>query len=252
MAIPNELEVIMPVHEINTPVRYNLFIQACFYLHLHHRPVTVVLDQEEPEGIYAVMKYFKFKEVTVQPKSQYAKEWDKIKAVYDQSTAKYIAICHADDYWMEDKVHQQLKYIWSVPMVMSSYLIMEPHKFPGQWGRLAVQTPYIHAELGLFNCMPSMWMLNKRYVPELPIPYDAITALDLGIALMIAQQGPITVLREPTMIWNHHLDNNTHRFQNLPEWKEALAKQQKLAKSLCAPQFRYIPMEEEPWQNPKN
>jgi hypothetical protein len=231
-------EIILPLHNINTKERFEYFIQTCYYLSNQQVRVIALCDHTiKEEWVMEVLNRFRF----VIKENCNEGEWEKVKAYYDESKAEYIAICHADDYWIEGKLSEQLLWIENTAMVMSAYLIMEPHQYPGRFGRLGYQCPQYHPTMGLQYCMPSMWLLNKNIVKELPIPFKAITAVDLGIALTIASEYIVPVIDQPLMIWNKFPESNTSLFMKKKrEWKEAINKQIKLASELKRPLLRVV------------
>ena len=103
-----------------------------------------------------------------------------------------------------------------------------------------INYPRIHKDLGIVNCMPSMWLLNKHVVPELSIPFKEITAVDLGIIMTIGQLGMIPVIRQSYMIWWQLSDSTTHSMHGTPEWGQAIRAQVELAKQLYPPIFKYV------------
>jgi hypothetical protein len=133
------------------------------------------------------------------------KEWPKVKAVYDESTADLVAICHQDDFWLKDKLNHQLRYIQQSPLCMTSFIYSyKDRTMPHQRAMREIAVPAIDSEIGLWNCMPSTWVLNKSKLPTLPIPYNngSTMCMDQAIAMAISQMGPIEVVRMPFVIYN--------------------------------------------------
>ena len=129
-------------------------------------------------------------------------EWNAVEQAYNESTVDYVAICHQDDYWLKDKLTHQLRVIGNHKLCLTGFI----YNFPDYRGKHQRCTrewaiPNIDSYLGLWNCMPSTWLLNKKTLPILPIPYDnGIThCMDQAIAMAI---GDVIAIRNPYVIYN--------------------------------------------------
>jgi hypothetical protein len=142
-------------------------------------------------------------------------EWNAVKQAYDESTAEYVAICHQDDYWLKDKITHQLRVIGDHKLCMTAFIYSFPD-YKKKHQRLIREKaiPNIDGRLGLWNCMPSTWLLNKKTLPTLSIPYDnGITyCMDQAIAMSI---GDIVAIRDPYVIYNDISSNQNS--QSHPE-----------------------------------
>lgn len=133
-------------------------------------------------------------------------EWRTVKEAYDLLEGPYIAICHADDYWIQGKLDAQLKYITTNAIVTTSYLLNKDHFEQVEY---CLRRCVLHHDVnyGLVDCMPSTWLLNKEKLPTLPVPFFARYCTDLAVLMAIAQQYPIVVLNYPFVFYNEHTNN---------------------------------------------
>jgi len=238
------VEIIMPLHDIDTPKKWAFFEETCYCLsrsgvpvHIYADNTVQVRDQNNP---FDLIKKYGFILTENAPDT----EWGKVTWAYAQSKEKYVAICHADDFWIERKMEYQMKYIHDAAMVLSSYIVHEPFHIKNeiQKGCVRIDTPQIHSKYGIYFAMPSMWLLNKTKIPEMVIPFKAATAIDLAVALTNCQYGTVFVVRKPLLIWNDHLENGTHKFSvsNTVDCEDALQKLEGYAKTLPQPNLKYV------------
>jgi hypothetical protein len=239
----NNVEIIMPLHALDSESKQHFFRECCHWLSKTGAPVHVYTDKSvqviEKFDPFEILDVYGFRISENSPNT----EWGKVAWAYEQSKAKYVAICHADDYWIERKLEYQMKYIHDAAIVFSSYIAYEPvfimdNGKPG--GIFRVDTPSVHSNFGIYYVMPSMWLINKTKVPEIKIPFQAVTAIDLAAALTICQYGPAYVIRQPLMVWNDQHTNGTHTFQNTPYWEDAVHKAIEYAKTMPQPNLKYV------------
>ncbi len=196
------VQLLIPVHNINTVHKLILFQKCLFYLDSFDLDRHAFIDKTVTENIIELLVHHRF---TIHSNCPLP-EWEKVKYAYDLLEGPYIAICHQDDFWLEKKLDLQLKYINNVPIVVSSYLLNKDH-FENKECCLRVCVLHHDEQYGLVDCMPSTWLLNKTLLPTLPIPFFARYCSDLACLLAIGQVGPIEIIRTPLVFYNEHLEN---------------------------------------------
>ncbi len=195
------VQLLIPVHNINTVHKLILFQKCLFYLDSFDLDRHAFIDKTVTENIIELLVHHRF---TIHSNCPLP-EWEKVKYAYDLLEGPYIAICHQDDFWLKDKLNHQLRYIQQSPLCMTSFIYSyKDRTMPHQRAMREIAVPAIDSEIGLWNCMPSTWVLNKSKLPTLPIPYNngSTMCMDQAIAMAISQMGPIEVVRMPFVIYN--------------------------------------------------
>ena len=217
----HQVAILMMAHNIDTPLKKDLFARSTYQLSLLNYPKTLWCDETVSENIIEIAERNKFTIVRNCPNT----EWSKFRYAYDHTDADYVAICHSDDIWIQGKLEAQLKYIDKAALVMTGVLIQNYYTktpdHPVMWqAAIHFRSPQILGDLGIVDCLPSTWLLNKRFVQSIPDPFQETFGKDCAIATMIAAEcGPVISIKEPFVIYNEHEDNqwfesnaDRHRF----------------------------------------
>lgn len=201
------VHIIMPCHDISTPAKFELFERSTFQLSFEPYPKTLWCDPTVTPEIKAIAKKngFIIRDTTLDT------EWGKVRQAYRETDAEYIAICHADDIWLRDKLKHQLPIAQNAAMVLTPYVVYNDYKekknafmFTQQ---MEIRSPVIVDKYGIVDCMPSSWLINKSLVSEIPDPFQETFGKDCAIVSLMTQIGPVIVTKDPGVIYHEHGDN---------------------------------------------
>lgn len=214
------VDIIVPVHEPDLPlldqVLYALQCQKNTIKN-HEIEIKILIEKEkEPKRILNRIAKYDCEIVDAEDG-----EWNKVFQGVNDSTADAVTICHADDIWLDNKIQTQLKYINSASLVLTSFIHFHynyHHKIMDYTQNMRktchIAIPQIDNEIGLWNCMPSTWMVNKHKVKKLVDPYTrTIACFDQAVAMSLKQYGDIHVIQTPYVIYSDHNNNQWYSLE---------------------------------------
>lgn len=209
--------ILVPIYRIHEPQKKRMFEYTIHTLLETKEDIHLFSANELDTEV--VMEYAeKYPQCTVHrgyPNS----EWLKVHEAYDYLRSKYpyIAICHDDDLWMKYKLQHQLKYIQNHILIMTSFVMYVYNWKPDFISNNIVQREYpelgipvIDKEIGVWNCMPSTWMLNTKLCKEIPILFNETACHDSAIVNYFTSIGSVGVVRQPYVIYRDSINNQWH------------------------------------------
>lgn len=163
--------------------------------------------------------------------------WDAIKTQFDQSKKRYIAICELGDYWVYGKLLLQLRALrdYDAPLCLTAYQKFQ-FDMKGDLTDAFIRTPTKSFLYGCDNVPPSMWVMDKKKIKTLPMPFESksVMPLNMAICMEICRWAhTIPVINIPLMIYQ----NYAPRF-NVD--KAALKQCHLATRDLLSPRFQYV------------
>lgn len=169
--------------------------------------------------------------------------WPKIKAIFDASKKRYIAICEARDTWVYGKLLLQLRAMRETqsPICLTAYQKCQ-YDLDGKLHEIFIRTPVKDFLYGCANVMPSMWLLDRKQIKSLPIPIQTPTRfpMDIAICMTLCQWvDQIPVINFPLMNYHAYPDRYSADPQDLITLRH-------YTQDMLSPRFKYI-YPEFPW-----
>jgi hypothetical protein len=163
--------------------------------------------------------------------------WATIKTQFDQSKKRYIAICELGDYWSAEKILLQLRALrdYDAPLCLTAYQKYQ-YNTKEYLNDVFIRTPVKSFLYGCDNVIPSMWVMDKKKIKALPMPFThtAVLPLNIAICMIICQWAKtIPVINLPLMLYQNYP-------QRYIQDKAALKQCHLATRDLLSPRFQYL------------
>jgi hypothetical protein len=163
--------------------------------------------------------------------------WPTIKTQFDQSQKRYIALCELGDYWTSGKLLLQLRALrdYDAPICLTAYQKYQ-YDAEGYLNDIFIRTPVKSLLYGCDNVTPSMWVMDKKKIKTLPMPFShpSVMPLNMAICMELCQWAKhIPVINFPLMTYQNF-------FSRYNVEKDALKQCHVTTRDLLSPKFVYF------------
>ncbi|MBN2615549.1 MAG: glycosyltransferase family 2 protein [Bacteroidales bacterium] len=183
----------------------------------------IVRDDGSTDNTLDILKAFGEKErVTLLKDGIRLGPKKSFELLLEKSTADYMLFCDQDDVWLPEKIQHTLEKMQKMeqqfpeqPMLVFSDLVVSDEALneihPSLWNYTKVNPENIHNIYKLLVNNPVVGcttMINRQAKHVvLPIPDEAVMH-DWWVALKVSSKGKAVFLREPTIRYRLHTENN--------------------------------------------